>query len=304
MKPKSSIAWRTDFLSFDMGDEKEDGEGFKFSETEYFDGEKISKQIGYNKDGDIILELYNKHDAKGRLVESFEKNYEDEVEEKTIFEYDGAGRLISEAQYYNDEFFEKTVNKYNVDGFLIEAATYDGDETQVIRQTREYNTQKQNTLIRHYEDGELFWEIKRIYGVGKEPVEELTTLFKEKSTQKTIHAYNEAGKRTKTEVFDGKGNLLHTTEDEYDVNGNLISQTDIDVGGSATHTIHTNVYDENNRLIETEIYDANNKFLSSKEIYAYNENGRVVEHEFYYNNAARGMHKTHFLLRIDWEMGE
>ena len=131
------------------------------------------------------------------------------------------------------------------------------------------------------------------------PVEEITTLLKEKKSEKTKHSYNSEGKRIKSEVFDGKGNLIHTTEDEYDDQGNLLRQlSNGEIDNSST--IRTNIYDENNRLTETEIYDALNKSLSSKEIYIYNEKGQPIEQEFYHNNTIRGMQKTHFLLKIEW----
>ncbi len=302
MKAKSSIAWRTDFLAFATNsgeDEEEETTGYKYRETEFFDDEKITKQVDYDKNGGITLELYNKFDNKGRLIESLEINHEDELEEKTILEYDSEGRLISETQYYNDEIFEKAINIYNADGLLTETATFDADEAPFLRQTREYNDKKQNILIRHYEEGEPIWEIKRIFDEGELPVEEITTLLKEKKSERTKHTYNGEGKRIKSEVFDRKGNHIHTTEDEYDENGNHIRQIN-DGAIDNTSTIRTNVYDENNRLTETEIYDALNNILSSKEIYIYNEKGQPIEQEFYHNNTIRGMQKTHFLLKIEY----
>ena len=272
---KSGATVSAEFLSLKKG----------YSEFVYYDTDGISKTVSSLDESGKWLKswyYYNgvatgyalaAYNADGQLVREDEYNNEDVLERYTTYEYHDNGRR-SRITYY-DTYGINNYNVYDENGIRIEYGKYyysNGKENYheitnynekrvVIKQVR-YNPDNSivwYTVYERNENGKVTKEIR--YKADGVTIDSYT-----------VYEYHANGRQSA--VTDYTGNNTITSQDKYDVDGDIISRYYRTIYSSGEVTgWWLDEYDENEKLIKETRYLPDGTTIDYINAHEYNEKG-------------------------------
>jgi hypothetical protein len=257
-----------------------------------------------NRDGEVrqeYLSFYQKLSDEDRLMEEITFSGEDEIESKTLYEYDENGRVIKEMNYFEDEeFSDGRVLKYNKFDQLeeIHIQYADGSETiqlyerqpnlSIIRYFSEYNeleyteerkTDEKNNLIEFIKFGpakEVEHKIDLIYDEYGRLTESRDDNIMEDFRSVTRLDYDDKGNPSREIAYTEKGNIISSRQYEYNENNEVVKEIVND------YTISYEINDEGQRT-ERKVTNHSGQ-LEELTTYFHDEQGRIIEERFYKSN--------------------
>lgn len=222
----------------------------------------------YGEDGHLAWEI--SYDKEGKVS----YRYEYDEEENFVAKYDGDGHL-----YVNDR--EETI--YDENGRRTEYKYYNDDGTLYERYEYDYDEAGREVSWRHYySDGTLSREVFRTYnqaGVETKSVMKNYSLTTGELLDSTETEYDEAGNQIRYTAYDGEGNFSSRTERAYEyICGawHMTRQTAYD-GEDSLWFWEEMTYDEKGNNTAELTYDADGS-LSVRIENIYDERGNRTEH--------------------------
>lgn len=215
-------------------------------------------------------------------------------------EYDAEGNLITETRttYYDDGRYNISVR--NGDWKTLSSITYYSNGS--ISETTEYTAEGvQTKQTQYYENGQVesLWEYTAEGTLTKR------TDYYESGALKGVNEYSEAGERSKSTDYyengqvesvyeyndmgdvikmtsyyeDGEVGISHEYRYEYDADGNMIKETELDAQGTVTGW-KTYLYNADGKKEKRTDYDAGGKMTGWSE-YSYDEDGYFLDSEYH-----------------------
>ncbi|GHV90755.1 serine/threonine protein kinase [Spirochaetia bacterium] len=287
----------------------------------------------YDIDDDWAGGFESIYDERGNLLEK--DTYEKLI---TRWKYDERDNCIETAYYdrktnklaVNSEGYAKVTYVYDEKNQIIEQRFYNANGNLTLVKSEaytgyaivkhEYDNRGNNTKTSFYDSSEKLTKgdsamvIREFDAMGQRIH---TTYFtgneKPNGDQpETFIGYDRWGNRNYIAVADGFGNLINTplgfaiTRSEYDIRGNLLSESYYDKDDKPCVAKDSNVhkiewaYDKWNRQTETSYYDVNNKPCLNKKSNihkietTYDGKGRVTEKRYY--DASLALRKNIFAI--------
>ncbi|MBU1012628.1 MAG: hypothetical protein KKG99_06465 [Bacteroidetes bacterium] len=235
-----------------------------------------TKDISYNPPGVVDQTIESKYDDQNRLIEESCLDGEEELLEKTFFEWDAKGKKIKEEKHYLDGSIDTTVFTYNQDGHLIEKLCRNDDDEMEYKEAFKFEGKQLVEYIRYDEDEEI--AEKKSFTLNDNKLEsEVHWTAEEKSETKKEYRYDEEGNVEKELYYNAKKQLVkkieyqkyrgryieefieedayqrNTTKLEYDEKNNIILQEQFNRNGEINHRVER-IFDQNQRLAETMTY--------------------------------------------------
>jgi len=273
-----------------------------------------------SRDGEVrheFLSFYQKISDDDKLIEDVTWSARDEIESKTLYEYDSKGRMIKEMNYYDEEeFSDGRELAYNDQDQLelVRIKYADGSET-----LQKYERQPNFSRISYYtEDNELEYTEERKmdennklleftkYGPGNEPELRVNFIYDDydrlsESRENNISEdfrsvtrleYDDRNNPVKEVAYTEKGNVMSSRFSSYNEKDELIEEVVND------YTI-SYVINEQGERVERKITNQSGQ-LEELTTYIYNEEGRLIEERFYKSNDlnAQDIFKTAYLRKI------
>ena len=258
-----------------------------------------SANIG--RDGEVrheYLNFYQKYADDGKLIEEITYSGEDEIESKTLYDYDAKGWMIKEMNYYDEEeFSDGRVLEYNDHDQLdiIRIKYADGSET-----IQKYERQPNFSRISYFnEDNELEYTEER----KSDKNDYLLDYSKYGPTNKLEYQvtvnYDDHGRLFETRENNISEDFRSVTRIEYDGKNNPVKEIAYTEKGNVMSS-RLSKYNEKNEVIEEIVNDNTISYvindqglrverkvtnesgqLEELNTYSYDEDGRLVEERFY-----------------------
>lgn len=243
-------------------------------------------------------EVLTEYDADGKLKK--ETNRENGVElDRSEYEYDIQGRIVSQKLIISDELFEEVKSIYTQTGFE-RLTIQDGEETEKLVKIEEG---------KNFEN--LFY-------------------FENELTERQEYKFNHSENSSILEAFDSEGALLGRTESWYDVDGELIKEKEFsELGGlmkEVTYVtkdgmlveevekdftygdqvqVFTHEYDAKKNLIRSECRTPEGNLLEFH-LRGYNSENRIIEEKGFSTGSFNAIYGTqvngkdfHFIHRYE-----
>ncbi len=228
----------------------------------------VIKEIGYRPDGWIENHYTNKFNDNNQLIEHSVYDEDDQILETHTYDYSAEGKLIGIACYFaemDDNDYTHII--YDAEDQIIEKRNMDSSDELYSSIKFEY---QQGKLIneKHFNDENVLESEKQFqYDDKGNIVAESDIDHLENDKRVYTYEYNDAGKRTKTCIYNKKDQLIMRTSYEFDEDGRNIKQVEEDQKGIFTTLFG---YNDDGLLDFQEKLDANDQLLVRWE-YAYNE---------------------------------
>ena len=266
----------------------------------------LQKELRYDKNGNLIKEInYNppgvvdqivayKYDQNNRLIDESCFDDEEELLEKTIFEWGPNGHKTKAVKHYQDGSFDTTTYKFDANNKLIEKECVDDENEAESKDVFTYQGDLLTEHINYDEDGDIAERTSFIFEQGKK-IEERHWESSDQAENLKKFQYDEDGNLLKELYYNPSGQLIKKTEyisyqdglmtefvDEdpygkvttklqYDENRNIIFQEQTNGKGELNHRIER-VFDEHQRVLETNTFvnvHGRGVNLSFREIHQY-----------------------------------
>ncbi|PKP35054.1 MAG: hypothetical protein CVU00_04085 [Bacteroidetes bacterium HGW-Bacteroidetes-17] len=235
-----------------------------------------TKDISYNPPGVVDQTIESKYDDQNRLIEEACFDGEEELLEKTFFEWDAKGKKIKEEKHYLDGSVDTTIFNYDSDGHLIEKLCKNDDDEIEYKEAFKFEGNQLVEYSKYNEDEEIAEKKSFTMNDGKLESEVHWTAEEGNETTKK-YRYDEEGNVEKELYYNAKKQLvkkveyqkyrgrfieefieedpyqLNTTKLEYDEKNNIILQEQFNQNGEINHRVER-TFDQNQRLIETMTY--------------------------------------------------
>jgi len=254
-----------------------------------------------SRDGEVrheYLSFCQKITDDDRLIEEITWSGKDEIESKTLYEYDSKGRVIKEMNYYDEEeFSDGRELAYNDQDQLemIRIKYADGSET-----IQKYERQPNINRISYYsEDNELEYTEERKVDENNNLLEFTKYDSSNKPEHKVNFIYDDYSRMIETRDNNIGEDFRSFTRLEYDDRNNLVKEITYTEKGKVMSS-RFSTYNEKDELIEEEVNDyiisyvINDKGERSERkitnesgqleeltTYIYDEEGRLIEERFY-----------------------
>lgn len=189
----------------------------------------------------------------GYLIKFYEYFFDDNLESKTIYEYN------------NNKILEKI--KYNFDDSIISKITY------------KYDDRSNNTEEIHYKGNDVIsYKISYLYDANDKVIKKefYDSTFNQLDT--VFNEYNDNGKLIKTNSVVSSAAYNRFVFYKYDSIGNVLEKRYNDL---STDTEEFYKYDNENSLIEKSVFLYNENNLTINAVSEYNEDGKVFERRIY-----------------------
>jgi len=188
---------------------------------------------------DTVVETY----AVGRRIESLAHSSSREVhsgeivrlDSKTVYTYDGKGRLIKEVRYSLEkpgESWDVVKYQYSDDGRLVEELIFHGSNTPFLKAVFSYDPTKKTVtaLTTSYVDGGVIPPIKAVLLYNERGQWVKKSMFRANGSPDGIaeFSYNERGHLSKETRYDDDGSYIyaHMFTYKYDSKGNWFERLD------------------------------------------------------------------------------
>ena len=302
----------------------------KRDQTVYYDemGEIIYLgEHKYDRNGNQIEYKYREYDSDGNLSNYFHKAWEydadgkevgnidydanDNIQDRTEYDYDIDGKLIRETCYFRDgEIYRqrveeieydssgneikreqnnaygqtaKIVSTYDENGKLIICVKYNDNGRHIYEKIKyEYDENGNNIKEIHYKNPETvgYWSERDLaYWMEYKYDENGMVIKKERhnsdGTVSWEYEYDENGREIKYVTYDGNGTATYWREYEYDDRGNKIRYKSYNSTGNLDYDMYHSKFDENDR----EIYYSRelNGIVTEKRENEYGEDGNIIK---------------------------
>ena len=234
------------------------------------------KDISYNPPGVVDQTIESKYDNQNRLIEEACFDGEEELLEKTFFEWDANGKKIKEEKHYLDGSIDKTVFTYNSNGNLIEKLCKNDDDELEYKEEFKFEGKILVEYLRYNEDEEI--TEKKSFTINDNQLETEVHWTVEDDIETTKeYRYDEEGNVEKELYYNAKKQLVkkveyqkyrgrfieefieedpyqkNTTKLEYDEKNNIILQEQFNRNGEINHRVER-TFDKDQRLTETMTY--------------------------------------------------
>lgn len=234
------------------------------------------KDISYNPPGVVDQTIESRYDDQNRIIEEACIDGEEELLEKTFFEWDADGKKIKEEKHYLDGSIDTTLFRYNSDGQLIEKLCKNDDDEVEFKEEFKFAGKQLVEFIRYNEDEEI--EEKKSYTLNDKQLEaEVYWTAEENSETTKEYRYDDEGNIEKELFYNHKKQLVrkveyqkyrgrfieefveedpyqrNTTKLEYDKKNNIILQEQFNREGEINHRVER-IFDQNQRIAETMTY--------------------------------------------------
>ena len=257
-----------------------------------------------NREGEVrheFLSFYQKLTDEDKLIEEITFSDEDEIESKTLYEYDAQGRVIKEMNYFDEEEFsdgrELVYNdKDQLETIRIKYA--DGSET-----LQKYERQPNFSRINYYnEDNELEYSEERKSNEKNNLLEFVKYGYNQDLDYKVTFTYDDHDRLFETRENNVTEDFRSITRLEYDDKGNPNKEVAYTERGNVISS-RFSTYNEKNELVEEVVNDftisysindegyrverkMTNKSGQLEELnsYIYDEDGRLSGERFYKSN--------------------
>jgi hypothetical protein len=254
-----------------------------------------------SRDGEVrheFLSFYQKITDDDKLIEEITWSAKDEIESKTVYEYDSKGRLIKELNYYDEEeFSDGRELLYNDQDQLEMIRIKYADESETLQK---YERLPNLSRISYYsEDNELEYTEER----KTDDNNNLLEFTKYGPNNKPEHiiklSYDDYGRLSETLDNDIIEDFRSVTRMEYDERNNLIQEITYTEKGNVMNS-RISTYNEKDELIEEVVNDYSITYVLNDEgerierkitnqsgqleeltSYIYDEEGKLIEERFY-----------------------
>ena len=272
-----------------------------------------------SRDGEVRHEyqsFYQKYTDAGNLTEEIVWSGENEIESKTLYEYDANGRVIKELNFFDEEeFMDGRELMYNNQDQLemIRIKYADGSET-----LQKYERQPNFSRITYFnEDNELEYSEERKsdennnllefvkYGPDKDPEHKITFKYNENGfliesydnnitedfRSVTRIEYDSRNNPVKEVSLTERGNIISSRRSKYNDKDEVIEEIVNDY-------VISHVYDEKGERIERKVTNQSGQ-LEELTTYTYDDEGRLTEERFYKSNDlnAQDLFKTAYIRK-------
>jgi len=254
-KIKSISIYRNDILLKSKDNPELDQSCFLYQFSEYDKKGNIIKEEKYMEKDVLEERSIREYDEEGRVIAELYYIDEEEWSEKRTFKYNGDGQLEEIYEHYLDGSYDTITHHYNKEGKLIEKRYTDEDGELEERVIITFDGDKKVKEETFNEDGALSSsKTKEISNDGKlattrewYPNDEEERIFKDfykedgireiseryhngKIVSRNSYEYNDKG--LPTVIKEESRQSLSIIQLEYDNEGNLISQKEVDPNGN------------------------------------------------------------------------
>lgn len=245
----------------------------------------INVKTTYDKNGNIIEELYFKHgEVHQRMTYSYDENdrkveYTNIKGDKTLYQqnfiYDSNGNKIKEIRFDGSQL---NILRYEYkDGKLLEIKKYDGSGK--LNQRRKFSYDGQETTVNIYDEASNYeGKVVNTYDANGNLIETVSYSPEGMLSDKTTYKYNNDNQLTQKTRFQGE-EFVYKENYIYDTSGNL--EQVIKEENSSEYINNKYEYDNQGKLLEEQWYD-NHPEDYSKKTYFYKENGLLDRVEVFY----------------------
>jgi hypothetical protein len=254
-----------------------------------------------SRDGEVRNEFqsfFQKLTDDDKILEEITWSAKNEIESKTVYEYDPKGRLVKELNYYDEEDFsdgrELTYND-NDQLEIIKISYADGSET-----VQQYERLPNLSRIRYYnEDNELEYTEERKFDERNNLLEFAKYGPANELEHKVMLVYDDHDRLSETHDFNYSEDFRSLTRIEYDNRNNIISEITRTEKGNVISS-RTYTYNEQNEVVEEIVNDYTITFemndqgqrterkitnqygqLEELNTYVYDDEGRLLEDRMY-----------------------
>lgn len=257
-----------------------------------------------SRDGEVrheFLSFYQKITDDDKLVEEITYSGEDEIESKSLYEYDAKGRIVKEENYFDEEqFSDGRELAYNDHDQLemIRIKYADGSET-----LQKYERQPNFSRITYFnEDNELEYIEERKSDENNNLLEFVKYGPDHNPEHKVIFSIDDHGRPFETRDNNILEDFRSITRMEYDDRNNPVKEVSYTEKGNIISS-RISAYNEKNELVEEVVNDYTISYviddqgqrierkvanqsgqLEELTTYRYDENGRLLEERFYKSN--------------------
>jgi YD repeat-containing protein len=274
-KVKTITTLKFEYMQAGMGENFENVKPVKSAYAEYDAEGHVLMEISFRTNGEEEQKCVNKYDEQGKLIEELLFNEEGEMDEKKIYEYDEKGNVIRELLYYLDGSFDTTSFSYNEAGLLTEKTTIDPENELESKKILTYNEGILLSEISTDAEGNILNEVHVEYDEKGNEISIERYVVEDDKTTKTEFIYDENGKKSEAYTYSNgklvskqlyesndKDQLIKISEEElysksvttmeYDENGNMTEQLEVDGNGELNSHI-SRKFNENNKLAEVAV---------------------------------------------------
>jgi len=272
-----------------------------------------------SRDGEVrheYLSFYQKISDDDQLIEEITYSGEDEIESKTLYEYDAKGRVIKEMNYFDEEeFSDGRELAYNDHDQLemIRIKYADGSET-----LQKYERQPNFSRISYFnEDDELEYTEERKADENNNLLEFAKYGTNNDPEYKIIFIYDDHGRLSETRENNISEDFRSVTRMEYDDKNNPVKEVAYTERGNVMSS-KLSIYNEKNEVIKEVVNDYTISYVIDEQgnrmerkitnlsgqleeltSYTYDEDGRLLEERFYKSNDlnAQDIFKTAYLRK-------
>lgn len=257
-----------------------------------------------SRDGEVrheYLSFYQKISDDDKLIEEITYSGEDEIESKSLYEYDANGRVIKEMNYFDEEEFsdgrEMAYNEHD-QLEMIRIKYADGSET-----LQKYERQPNFSRINYFnEDNELEYVEERKSDENNNLLEFIKYGPNKKPEYKVTFIYDDHDRLSETRENNISEDFRSITRMEYDTKNNPVKEIAFTEKGNIISSRFSS-YDDKNELIEEIVNDYKVTYvindagqrvekkitnqsgqLEELTTYSYDELGRLLEERFYKSN--------------------
>lgn len=257
-----------------------------------------------SRDGEVrheFLSFYQKLLDDDKLIEEITFSGEDEIESKTIYEYDANGRIIKEMNYFDEEEFSdgrelvynssdqlemirikyadgsETLQKYERQPNFSRIGYFNEDND--LENTEERKSDANDNLLEYAKygpDHDLEYKVTFIYDDHDRLSETQENNISEDFRSITRVEYDDKNNPVKEVAYTEKGNVISSRLSSYNEKNELIEEIVND------YTISYQINDLGER-VERKMTNQSGQ-LEELTTYIYDEAGRLTEERFYKSN--------------------
>lgn len=215
--------YRTNLINVGLGQGMMETLPFLAGITEYSRKGLTVRQSSFSAEGLLSERLDIEYDQNDKVVK--ESYFAEDDEPSEIIEYKRGpnGELLNEIKKYLDGSADVTTCRYDADNRLIEKVTKDDDG--VVDRIEKFTWDENRMITREVTDGdgEVLEAESFLYDDKGNVLEHRKESGETGEDFKTVRQYDEAGRKTMEQVYDGEGNLLESARYTLDESGRVIS---------------------------------------------------------------------------------
>lgn len=264
-KIKSTKIFKYDYHLIDAWESEIDLEPYLFNEIEYDEFGNIVMEVTHNADYSTTSKSNRKFDENGWLTEEILWDENDEIMERTTYNRDTEGRILSQLEHYLDGSYDTTEFEYDENGNIVRKTTINDDNETEGHETFLYENGKLIKTEEFDDEDKLISGNEYEYDEnGNNTVQISRTL--EGGYVKIVSEFDENNYRIKQLRYNEIGRLIEKTMYVHDENGRVTEVLEEDEHkknttnftlneqGNATWQIETDIFGETALRVER-IYD-------------------------------------------------